>query len=234
MGLTNLFKLEKLKIKAYKNSKRVTGLVGTFEAMFNPTSFEQSYKIVYGKKQALITTGKALDYAQSEPADLNLKLILDGTGVTEMGILALSRKTVSARIKDFLDLTFRMNGSIHEPNYLVLEWGSRMSFSCRLGSVNITYSSFDRDGTALRAELDVTLISDESVEKRLAKDNKSSPDLTHIHVVKNGDTLPLLTKEIYGTSVHYLRVAQVNNLDDFRNLTPGQEIFFPPLDQSQL
>ena len=28
-----------------------------------------------------------------------------------------------------------------------------------------------------------------------------------------------------------LRVAQANGLDDFRQLTPGQEIFFPPLAQ---
>ncbi len=36
---------------------------------------------------------------------------------------------------------------------------------------------------------------------------------------------------IYGSSTYYLWVAQVNNLDDFRNLTPGQKIFFPPLEQ---
>ena len=73
------------------------------------------------------------------------------------------------------------------------------------------------------------LISDQDVKKRVKKENKSSPDLTHSRIVKNGDTLPLLTKEVYGTSAYYLRVAQVNKLDDFRNLTPGQELFFPPL-----
>ncbi|NOY83787.1 MAG: hypothetical protein GXO96_02990 [Nitrospirae bacterium] len=82
----------------------------------------------------------------------------------------------------------------------------------------------------LHAELDINLIADEEVEKRQAKENKSSPDLTHVRLVKSGDTLPLMSKEIYGTSVHYLRVAQVNGLDDFRNLVPGQEIFFPPLE----
>ncbi|PON10328.1 hypothetical protein C2W62_50650, partial [Candidatus Entotheonella serta] len=66
--------------------------------------------------------------------------------------------------------------------------------------------------------------------KRARKEGKSSPDLSHTRLVKRGDTLPLLTKEIYGTSSHYLRVAQVNGLDDFRNLTPGQTLFFPPLE----
>ena len=123
-----------------------------------------------------------------------------------------------------------MNGTIHEPNFLKVEWGD-LIFSCRLGSVDISYTSFNRDGTALRAELDVNLLSDQDVKKRIAKENKSSPDLTHSRIVKSGDSLPLLTKEIYGSSMYYLRVAQANNLDDFRNLTPGQEIFFPPLEQ---
>jgi Contractile injection system tube protein/LysM domain len=221
MALKNLFKLEKLKIKAYKSCNRsTTDLVGTFEAMFNPTSFQQKYAIRYGRKQ--------VNYTYNEPPDLSLKLLLDGTGVHEMGILRLRQKKVSERVEEFLKLTFRMNGNIHEPNYLVVEWGD-LIFSCRLGSVDISYTSFDRDGTALRAELDVNLIADEEVRKRLRKENKTSPDLTHSRIVKSGDTLPLLSKEIYGDASYYLRLAQANNLDDFRNLQAGQEIFFPPL-----
>ena len=41
----------------------------------------------------------------------------------------------------------------------------------------------------MRAELDVTLISDQDIKKRVAKENKSSPDLTHPRTVKSGDTL---------------------------------------------
>jgi len=67
------------------------------------------------------------------------------------------------------------------------------------------------------------------VKKRMAIENKSSPDVSHSRVVKSGDTLPLLSKEIYGNASYYLRLAQANNLDDFRNLQPGQAIVFPPL-----
>ena len=239
MALLGRMKLQKLTIKAYKKrSRSVTDLIkpdGTYEAMFNPESFSQKYEIEYGKNQGLNSTNKEVSYARSKPRELNLKLIVDGTGVHEMGLLQFGRqKTVSDRVKDFLDLTFRMNGSIHEPNFLVVEWGGKedggLIFSCRLGSVNVTYTSFNRDGSPLRAELDVTLISDQDIKKRMAKENKSSPDLTHSRVVKSGDTLPLLTKEVYGSSMYYLRVAQANDLDNFRNLTPGQELFFPPLE----
>lgn len=193
-------KLKKLIVKAYKTRKRTMGdLVGTFEAMFNPSSFSQEYEIQYGKNQGLNSTGREVNYARSKPKALNLKLILDGTGVHEMGISYLGQKTVSERVKKFIDLTFRMNGSIHKPNFLVVEWGGKedggLIFSCRLSRVNVSYTSFNRDGSPLRAELDVTFISDESIKKRLAKEDKNSPDLTHHRIVKSGDTLPLLSKE---------------------------------------
>jgi LysM repeat protein len=227
-------KLKKLTVKAYTSSARSGLPLGTFEAMYNPTSFSQKYEIAYGKKQGFDSSGRPANYARSKPKELSLKLVLDGSGVEEMGLVSLfSKKTVSERVKQFVDLTFTMNGQIHEPNYLVVEWGGKedggLIFSCRLESVNVTYTSFNRDGSPLRAELDIVLISDQDVKKRVKKENKSSPDLTHSRIVKSGDTLPLLTKEVYGTSAYYLRVAQVNQLDDFRNLTPGQELFFPPL-----
>ncbi len=234
MALDNLFKLAKLKIEAYSDVKRgKPDLIGSFEAMFNPESFSRKYEIVYGENQGLNTSGNAVNYSRSAPTELNLKLILDGTGVNEIGILKSGMKKVSERVEELLDLTFRMNGDIHEPNYLKVIWGSLsdLNFPCRLSNININYTSFDRSGHALRAELDLSLISDEDATKRMSKENKSSPDLTHSRIVMAGDTLPLLAKQIYGSSAHYLWVAQFNQLDDFRNLTQGQTLYFPPLPQ---
>ncbi len=230
MALENLFKLEKLKIEAFIDVERKQPAAGSpFQAMFNPESFSRKYEIVYGKNQGLNTSGKAVNYSRNEPAELNLKLILDGTGAHEIGTLRPGeRKKVAERVEDLLKLTFRMNGTIHEPNYLRVSWGE-LNFACRLGSMNTNYTSFDRNGSALRAEVELVLISDEDVKKRQAKENKTSPDLTHVRTVKAGDTLPLLTREVYGSSAHYLWVAGVNQLDDFRHLTPGQRLRFPPL-----
>jgi LysM repeat protein len=221
-------KLAKLKIEAYNSSKRRAGdLVDTFVAMFNPESFSRGFEIKYGSWKSPKSTGKTLHYARSGPTELTLKLLLDGTGVGESGATdGTGGQKVSERVKKFLNLTFQMNGKIHEPNYLWVRWGD-LNFQCRLQSVGITYTNFDRDGTALRAELQISLISDVEVKKRITEADMSSPDLTHRRIVRHGDTLPLLTKEVYGSSAYYLRVAQANGLDDFRNLVPGQEIVFP-------
>lgn len=230
MALPNPFKHEKLKIEAYEDKKRSKS-IETFEAMFNPTSLNMCYgnKFLHGE---VPDNGEPIAiYSYTESQDLNLKLILDGTGVTDFGVETLFGKghgSVTKQVEKFLKLCFYVKDKTHEPNYLKIKWGL-LDYRCRLSNVNITYTLFDKSGMPLRAELDTTFISDDDGEAIQRKLNFSSPDRQHMRVVKSGDTLPLLAKEIYGDAAHYLRVAQVNNLDNFRNLTPGHELFFPPL-----
>ena len=225
-----LAKLEKLKILAFKNAERTEKSTGCceFEAMFNPSSIKKTHSIVWGTRQAQNSSGKQLSYARSEPTRLDLNLLLDGTSIGMTG--ASQQKTVSERLQEFLDVTFSYNGDIHEPNYLVVAWGD-LELSCRLHNVDVTYDLFDRDGKPLRAELRISLLGDDEDKLRARREQKSSPDLTHVRIVRKGDTLPLLTRQIYGCASHYLGVARVNDLDHFRNLTPGSKIFFPPLDR---
>ncbi|MEM7587013.1 MAG: hypothetical protein AAF560_26720 [Acidobacteriota bacterium] len=225
-----LAKLEKLKILAFTNVERTEKAGGCceFEAMFNPASIRDSYSIVWGERQGQNSSSRQANYARTAPRKLELSLLLDGTGAH--GFEGTPQKTVADRVRDFLDVTHRYNGDIHEPNYLVLEWGG-LDFSCRLLNVDINYSLFDRDGKPLRAELAISLVGDEADTKRAGREQKSSPDLTHVRTVRCGDTLPLLTQQIYGSSSHTLGVARLNDLNHFRNLTPGQTLFFPPLER---
>ncbi len=228
MALISSNKLEKLKITAYTDEKRNTSS-GTFDVMFNPESYALSYENVYSKSQGINTSGRKLKYALSKPSELSLKLIMDGTGVTEY-LLSIARTEldVSKRIRKFLELTTVMDGTIHEPKYLKIEWGT-LIFKCRLQNVKINYTLFDKGGKPLRAELDTSFIGELDETERLKRENKSSPDLTHKRVVRAHDTLPLLCKEVYGSESYYIQVARANKLDNFRDLPPGLELYFPPV-----
>jgi LysM repeat protein len=236
MPLKNPFKLEKLTIKAFANEQRQGRPQDTFTVMFNPTSYTMTYANVLANVPGVNTSGSRARYSYSRAEILTLELVLDGTGVTDFGLTTLlgqGTKSVSAQVKHFLELCFYLDGEVHEPKFLKIQWGEGVlqNFDCRLQGVDVTYTAFDKNGAPLRATLNTTFLEDLEPAKRLRKENKSSPDLPHTRIVRNGDTLPLLTKEIYGSSVYYLRVAQLNGLDNFRQLTPGQEIFFPPLEQ---
>ena len=226
MGLLNLFKLERLKIHVYGNRRRIGLPQSTFTVMFNPESYSLSYENVFSEKQGINSSGTSARYALSKPSELSLELVIDGTGVTEMGLLA--KKNVHKEVQKFMELTAYMDGELHEPKFLRIEWGD-LNFKCRLQTVDVTYTLFDKSGVPLRAKLETVFVNDLEESERLKKEKKSSPDLTHIRLVKEHDTLPLLCEEIYGSPSYYIKVARVNNLENFRNLKPGQELFFPPI-----
>jgi LysM repeat protein len=201
--------------------------------MFNPASFTMQHRNVFQGGSGLGSSGQSLHYKYTESRDIRLALIIDGTGVTEIGLLNIFGKTksVSDRVKDFLKLCLDRDGKLHEPKFLRLNWGKGplQKFDTRLISVDIEYTTFAQDGSPLRAVLNTRFTEDIDPKKRVAEERSSSPDLTHTRIVRSGDTLPLLSREIYGSAKYYLQLAKVNNLNDFRNLTPGVELIFPPL-----
>ena len=239
MSLRSLFKMEKMRIEAYKDAAR-TKLASPpkLEVMFNPTSYKRKHSISYesAKRQAINTPGRPARYSYTPPGEVSFTLVLDGTGVSQFGIEhianVLAGKTVKKAIEAFENICLKMDGSIHEPRFLVVKWGS-YSFPCRLQSLEINHTLFDAAGEPLRAELAVAFVEDKSPAKIMREASKSSPDLTHVRVAVAGDTLPLLCQEIYGTSAPYLKVAADNGLDDFRHLQPGQRIVFAPLVSGQ-
>jgi LysM repeat protein len=225
----NLFKLEKLKIISYDDSERDSrGKAVVFEVMFNPESISIHHGNTYSSRKPINTPGKET-YIYTDFDRLQLDLVMDGTGVADYGFATLrgaGTPSVAKQIDTFKTLCFHENGEKHQPKFLKIQWGEGVlqDFHCRLASVDIQYTLFARNGAPLRALLKASFFRAVPPPKP-----RSSPDLSHTRLVKSGDTLPLLSKEIYGSSDYYLRVAQANNLDDFRNLTPGQPLIFPPL-----
>src|SRR4051794_3215301 len=107
MPLPERMKLIKLKIKAYEKIDRQEPPFGTFEVMFNPTSTMQTYAIEYGQSQAIGSSGRQANFVRSKPRTLELKLILDDTGVQNVEPETLAPKPgVAEQVKQFLDLTF--------------------------------------------------------------------------------------------------------------------------------
>jgi len=98
--------------------------------------------------------------------------------------------------------------------------------------MDLTYKLFKPDGTPIRATARARFKGFIEDNLRVARENNNSPDLTHIRMVNEGDSLSLMTFRIYGDSKYYLEVAKANKLVNFRKLTPGQEIFFPPIEKT--
>lgn len=235
MALINLFKLEKMRIEAYKKVERRRADQASpdkLDLMFNPASFDEEHSIAYQgeSRRAINSSATPAKYTYTPPVKLSLVFVLDGTGVDHYFKLQhlAAGASVRKQIDTFKKLCWNMNSAEHEPQFLTLRWG-KFAFNCRLEKLGISYTLFDKGGDPLRAELAVDFIKDDSAATIVRAEAKSSPDLTHVRVVQSGDTLPLLCKQIYGSSAHYLTVARDNGLDDFRDLQPGQRLSFAPL-----
>ena len=246
MGLDLSFKRAKMTILAYRDAARSKTL-GSFEVQYNPETLKRHHSNKFAEGAAPGDTSKTGPWVYSPAARLDVALIFDGTRVGAMGLEQLradARRTVDERVAEFMDACCHIDGDTHEPPFLRIQWGSVVgavfkgtsatvtkeppAFDCRLESVEVNYETFGRDGTPLHARLAATFVEDIDPAREAKLKKRSSPDLTHRRMVVAGDTLPLLCREIYGSPLHYLRVAQVNMLEDFRNLTPGQELIFPP------
>lgn len=223
-------KLGKLRIISFRDAKMLPiHIIGIMETLINPEGYSREYGIEYNDKdQTVGTTNSDPKYSHTTPESMSFRFVFDRTGV--MPNSPALPGGVVADIALFKELTYEFHGDIHKPPYLHLVWGT-LIFPCVLKSMNIQYNLFKSDGTPLQVEIQATFNKFEDFDLRSKIENMLSPDLTHIHEVIAGDTLPLLAHNIYGDAKYYLEVARVNNLVNFKSLVPGQKLIFPPLEK---
>lgn len=218
--------LVKLKIEAYSEPAATGELMGTIDAIINPDAYSRSYNVNYTASKEKGSSATTMIFSGIGQNDLDLKLIVDGTGVVP---LPSGVRSVDDYIQKFKSLVYAYQGMEHRPNYLKVTWGTGLSFTGICLSFTVSYSLFKPDGTALRATINLKLTESTDYKTKAKEAKKSSPDLTHLRTVKAGDTLPLMAYRIYGDSAYYLEVARVNGLKSITAISPGDQIYFPPV-----
>lgn len=234
----NSGELEKVKIKGFEDTSH-SGSPKVFEAFINPDEFTVKYDTNIDHTSTIGQTGTQGVFLSSTPMELSLKFYLDGTKAS--GPLKSAEKaevSVAQKITEFYEAC-GYNPDRHRPRFVQIFWGDlsllRFNpeiFSGCLKTVSIQYKLFNQKGAPLRAIINATFVEAIPPAKRDSAGKASSPDLTHVRVVKEGDTLPAMAQAIYGDFTYYLEVAKANGLSDFRNLKPGSRLFFPPFDKN--
>jgi hypothetical protein len=232
--MANNGKLEKMLILAFETSEEAenggkTEAKDSFEALINPETYTLEYKVETADGQGQGTSGAQVRFAYTMPEELTFEFLFDNTGIIDG---KAKKDGIFYDVNRFRQLLTEYQGSSHEPYHLKLVWGNLL-FKGRAIEVGITYKLFNPDGQPIRAVVKVKFKGSIEEKKRAAQENRSSPDLTHWRKVKAGDTLPLMCYRIYGDPRHYLSVAEVNGLGNFRNLTPGMELVFPSIEKTR-
>jgi phage tail protein X len=228
-------KLEKMLILAFSDSEKaenggVNDADDRFEALINPESYTLEYKLKFSEgTQGQGTSGTQLKYEYTEPEEISFEFLFDNTGIID----GQPRASIADDLKKFKDVLVAYKGDSHEPRHFKLVWGENSIFKGRVTEVSINHKLFKPDGTPIRATATVKFRSSIEEQKRAARENRSSPDLTHVRKVKSGDTLPMMCYRIYGDPKYYIQVAEVNGITNFRQLLPGTDIIFPPIEKTR-
>jgi hypothetical protein len=216
--------LEKLMVLAYETPDYSGNSIGEFKAFINPNEITLSYEMEYDSSQGSGTTNSRMEFKKVKPGDMSLTFFLDGTGANGVPV------DVQQQIARFQSVT-GYNGKIHRPNYLKVVWGTLQVKRCVLKSASIAYKLFRPDGVPLRAVITANFTDNSDDQTRVALAQDESPDLTHIRLVKAGDTLPALCYQVYGDPSFYPQVAAANRLTEFRRIAPGTRLIFPPVEK---
>jgi hypothetical protein len=234
-----LGQLQKMKLVAYTDIQFSTKAGLEYEVLINPESYALTYATEINQKSAQGASESITSFNRRSPQSLNFKFVFDGTGVVTRGGggllsglavpgLPADKPDVVQDFENFRQVVYTFNDSTHQPRYVQLMWGPLL-YNCQLTRMTVSFKLFRPDGTPIRAEADCTFQGVIDEQKLAAVENKQSPDLTHIRTVIEGDSLPLLCFREYGDSKYYYQVARINGLTDFKQLTPGMRLVFPPI-----
>lgn len=250
--------LSKMTIIFYPDPK-LPGVGIPFHPMYNPESYSLNHAIEYDQTQRLVDGNIDQKFLRIAPKSLDLELFFDGTNTSPSNLSGLGIdlgkvtdfNSVVAQVELFLTLGARITSSgplattsigsekgekvidkktsdVHRPFYMMIIWGTFLMTGV-LEKASVTYTMFNPEGVPIRAKMNITIA--ESFDSALANRSKklASPDLSKAILIKEGDTLPDLCFQEYGDSSLYIKIAEVNKLKNFRKLTPGTELLFPPI-----
>ena len=118
---------------------------------------------------------------------------------------------------------------IHAPCVCKFIWG-KLEFKAVLERLTQRFTMFLDTGIPVRATLNVTFKEYKTITEQLMSPPRQSADRTKHRVVKQGDSLWLISDIEYGDPGFWRIIAEANDIDNPRILETGRELTIPPLD----
>jgi Contractile injection system tube protein len=176
-------------------------------------------------------------FIRGDAETLTLNLFLDSTK-TGMNDDATSVTEDAEKLAKLV----AVRADLHRPPLVQLIWGddfpaptwgaggqSEPVFTCIVLSVNRTFTLFAPNGKPLRATVTLSLKRYATIAEQLDAMNLQSADHTRLHVVTEGETLPLIAYDAYEDPAQWRLIAEHNALSDVRELPAGLRLELPPL-----
>ena len=217
------------------------------EAAYNPADLTIEKGLEYPTASGSRLSPPARQDPHSKAEKLTLELFFDSTDEGGMGDEAVS----VTRQTDILYTLVDLDPKSHTTPICLVVWGDefpgsgkgegqvldqtapvkRYGFPCVVENIRQQFTLFSSGGRPLRAAVTLSLAEYTPVNEQVGAGNMQSPDRTHGHVLRRGESLWHLAAQHYRKPGEWRAIAAHNGVDDPRRLSPGRQLTVPPLRQ---
>jgi LysM repeat protein len=186
---------------------------------FNPTEYQLQKANTFAEIPIPGLESPPIQFIRGASEKLSAELLVD-TSDTLLDV----RKRYVDKLRDLMNL----NGQLHAPPIVCFGWDTQI-FVGVLESLNVTYVLFTPDGVPLRAKLSIVLKEYRPAAVQVKERPTFSPDFEKTYVVRRGDTLSSVAAAVYRNAGAWREIARANQMQDPRQLEPGQVLILPRL-----
>jgi nucleoid-associated protein YgaU len=198
--------------------------------LFNPSEYSIDRSNSY-KATAIPGLGSPiLQFVNGECDQLSMELFLDDytdpQGPTSL--LQKESEPVGKRLRSIAKL-LEIDRDLHAPSPVRFNWGP-MEFQAVIEKLGRKITKFHPDGTPARATLNVSFKEYRTLGEQLTSPRRESADKTKRRVVVGRDRLWIIAAREYDDPSEWVRIAIANDLDDPREIRPGDWLTLPPIE----
>lgn len=216
----------------------------TFEVQYNPKEFTLEKALQQGEIAIPGLDAPIQQFVRGQAEKLTVELFFDTTE-NGMGEKAESVTGCTDRIYNLA----KVESDSHAPAIVTFCWNSkfpgsnlnckdkktpfgnqaRNSFVGVVESVRQQFTLFSIEGVPLRATVTLVLKEYRTIDEQLRQLRLNSPDKTHAHPLRDGETLSSVAGRYYNNSKRWRFVARENDIRDPRRLAVGKVLNVPAI-----
>jgi len=213
--------------------------VPTLSVPYNPSELSVEKAMKFAEIAIPGLDAPLQQFVRGEAEKLSLELFFDSTEKgTGLGATSVTTQT------DKVFSMARINPDTHAPPVVTVGWNhhfpgdsltgavanqSRNSFIGIIESIKQKFTLFSPEGIPLRATVNLTIREYRKLDDQIAKLNLKSPDRTHSHTLKGGETLSAVAAQEWQRPGDWRAIADENELEDPRRLRAGTFLTIPVL-----
>jgi nucleoid-associated protein YgaU len=198
--------------------------------LFNPAeySFERSNSYKATPVPGLGTP--LLQFVNGESDHLSMDLFLDDYTDPD-GPTSLQQRERDPLAKRLRDLTklLEIDRDLHAPPPVRFNWGP-LEFQAVIEKLGRKVTMFHPDGSPARATLSVSFKEYRTLRGQLEDPRRESADKTKRRVVVGREALWWIAAREYDDPNEWVRIANANDLDDPREISSGDWLELPPIE----